>query len=236
MSSTSSATRWQAIPCGSDARIDQIAEQARQDERRRIARDLHDDVVHQLAFLMIDVDLLRQQTGACHPDMMCERLNVVLTRIKAIGSTVRNVAHRLKDSGPGDLGLALRRLCEELMALHHIDVHVTCDGLPSSVQGTLALALLRIVQEALHNVVKHSGARCATVEIVGQSDAVVLRIVDDGRGFDVEATEARGIGLANMRERLEPFNGRLSISSAPWRGTRIEVSVPMRRANVAAAA
>jgi NarL family two-component system sensor histidine kinase LiaS len=68
---------------------------------------------------------------------------------------------------------------------------------------------------------------------VGQPNAVVVRIVDDGRGFDVEAAGASGIGLANMRERLEPFNGRLSISSAPWRGTRIEVSVPMQWANVA---
>jgi two-component system sensor kinase len=167
--------------------------------------------------------------------MMRERLDVVLARVKAIGSTVRNVAHQLKDSGLGDLGLALRRLCEELTALHHIDLRFTCDGLPSSLQGTLALALFRIVQEALHNVVKHSGARRATVEIVGQPDVVVLRIVDDGRGFDVEAGDGSSIGLANMRERLEPFNGRLSISSAPWRGTRIEVSVPIRKANAAAA-
>jgi signal transduction histidine kinase len=224
MISTSSVTTWQ------------IAEQARQDERKRIARDLHDDVVHQLTFLMIDVDLLRQQTGSCHPDLMRERLDVVLERVKAIGSTVRNVAHQLKVAGPGDLGPALRRLCEELMARHDIDLHFTCDGLPSSLPSPLAVALFRIVQEALHNLVKHSGARLATVEIVGQSDAVVLRIADDGCGFDVEATDTNGIGLANMRERLEPFNGQLSISSAPWRGTRIEVVVPMRKANVAAAA
>jgi signal transduction histidine kinase len=233
MSSISSAPTWQAIPCGSEACLDDIAEQARLDERRRIARDLHDDVLQQLALLVVDLDLLREQTGAWHSDMLRERLNVVMARGNAIASTVRNVAHELKDSGLGDLGLALHRLCEEHRTLHHIDLRCICDGFLPSVQGRLALALYRIVQEALHNVLKRSGARRATVEIAGHSDAVVLRIVDDGCGFDVEATEGKGIGLANMRERLEPFNGRLSISSAPWRGTRIEVFVPIR--SVAAA-
>ena len=83
----------------------QIVERARQDERGRIARDLHDDVVHQLTFLVIDVDLLRQGTGTCHPDTMRERLEGVLARVQAIGTSVRNVAHRLKTTDVDDLEL-----------------------------------------------------------------------------------------------------------------------------------
>jgi signal transduction histidine kinase len=227
----------QSIPPGFDAPIEPIIERARQDERGRIARDLHDDVVHQLTFLVIDVDLLRQSTGTCHPDMMRERLDVVLARVQAIGTSVRNVAHRLKatDLRDLDLELAVRRLCQDVMARYEIEVRCVCDGVLASLDGGLALELHRIVQEALHNIVKHSGARRATVEIAHRSDAVVLSIVDDGCGFDVDATGSSGIGLANMRERLEPFNGLLSISSAPLRGTRIEVFVPMRGSSAAAA-
>jgi signal transduction histidine kinase len=225
----------QSIPRGFEAHVEQITERARQDERGRIARDLHDDVVHQLVFLVIDVDLLRQQTGTCHPDMMRERLDVVLARVQAIGSSVRNVAHQLKTTDLGNLELAVRRLCQDVMARCEIEVQFICDGVPASLDEALTIALYRIVQEALQNIVTHSGARCATIELAGQSDVVVLRIVDDGCGFDVDATGSSGIGLANMRERLEPFNGLLSISSAPLLGTRIEVCVPMRSTNAVAA-
>jgi signal transduction histidine kinase len=224
-----------SISRGVEVHIEQITERARQDERGRIARDLHDDVVQQLTFLVIDVDLLRQSTGMCHPDMMRERLDVVLSRVQAIGTSVRNVAHRLKTTDVSDLELAVRRLCQDVRARREIEVHCICDCVLGSIDGGLAIELYRIVQEALQNIVKHSGARRATVEIARQSDAVVLRIVDDGCGFDVDATGSSGIGLANMRERLEPFEGLLSISSAPLRGTRIEVFVPMRSATAAAA-
>jgi signal transduction histidine kinase len=215
--------------------IKQIVERARQDERRRIARDLHDDVVQQLTSLVIDLDLFREYIGPCHPDMTRERLDLVLARVQAIGTSVRNVAHRLKTTDVGDLALAVRRLCQDVRAHGKIDVQCIGDWVLPSLDEGLAIELYRIVQEALQNIVKHSGARRATVEIARQSDAMVLRIVDDGCGFDVDATGSSGIGLANMRERLEPFDGLLSISSAPLRGTRIEVFVPMRGANAAAA-
>jgi signal transduction histidine kinase len=95
----------QSIPRGFEVHIEQITERARQDERGRIGRDLHDDIVHQLALLVIDLDLLRQQTGTCHPDMIRDRLDVFLARVQAIGSSVRNVAHRLKTADVGDLEL-----------------------------------------------------------------------------------------------------------------------------------
>jgi two-component system, NarL family, sensor kinase len=235
MNSSSSGTTRQSILRAFEAQIEQIAEQARQDERRRIARDLHDDVVHQLVYLVIDLELLRQQAGTCHPDMVRERLGVVMGRVKAVGSIVRNVAHQMKGSGLGDLELAVRQLCEDVMARCDIEVHFICDRLQAPLHGALTIALYRVVQEALQNVIKHSRARRATIEIAGHSAAVVIRIVDDGCGFDVDAASSSGIGLANMRERLEPFSGMLSITSAPLRGTRIEVCVPIRSTNTAVA-
>jgi two-component system sensor histidine kinase UhpB len=235
MTSNSCITTWPRLPRGFEAQIEQIAETARQDERGRIARDLHDDAAHQLAFLLIDLDLLRQQVGTCHPEMMRERLNVVMARVKAIGASVRNVAHNIKGSSVGDLKLAVRRLCQDIEAHSDLEVQFICDHLSTSLDAALTTALYRIVQETLQNVLKHSGARRVTVELAHESDAVILRIVDDGCGFDVDATGSDGIGLANMRERLSPFNGLLSIRSAPSCGTCVEVSVPMQSTNMAAA-
>jgi signal transduction histidine kinase len=98
MTSTCSATTWPAMADDFDTPTEQIAEQAREDERRQIARDLSDDVGQQIAFLVIDLDLLRQQTAACHPDMMRQHLDEVLARVQAIGSSVRHVSQRLHAS------------------------------------------------------------------------------------------------------------------------------------------
>jgi signal transduction histidine kinase len=235
MNSSSCTTTWPPIPHGFEAQVEQIAETARQAERGRIARDLHDDVAHQLAFLLIDLDLLRQQIGTCHPEMTRERLDVLMTRVKAVGASVRNVAHDIKDSRVGDLKLAIHHLCQDMMAHADVDVQFICDDVSPSLDAALTTALYRIVQETLQNVLKHSGARHVTVEIAHELDGVILRIVDDGCGFDVDAIGSDGIGLPNMRERIEPFNGLLSISSAPSCGTRVEVCVPLLSTNVAAA-
>jgi two-component system, NarL family, sensor kinase len=235
MSLSSFGTTWQSILRAFEAQNEQIAEQARRDERRRIARDLHDDVVPQLVHLVIDLDLLRQQAGTCHPETVRERLGLVMGRVKDVGSTVRNVAHQMKPSGPGDLELAVRRLCEDTMARCDIEIQFICHRLPASLHAALTTALYRVVQEALQNVITHSRARRATIEVAGHLAAVVVRIEDDGCGFDVDAPSSNGIGLANMRERLEPFSGMLSITSAPLSGTRIEVCVPIRSTNTAVA-
>jgi signal transduction histidine kinase len=224
----------QPIAGGFDARSELIAQQAREDERRRIARDLHDDISQQFALLTIALDLLRQHPAASHPDMR-RRLDEILARAQAIGSSVRGVSHQLHGPRLGDLGAAVRGLCQEAGEHYGIDVRVLCDLIPSSVSGVLGQALFRIVQQALLNIVTHSGARHAAVEIAGRSGSVLLTIMDDGRGFDVAAPENRGMGLASMRERLEPFGGLLSIRSAPAHGTCIQISVPLWRADTAAA-
>jgi two-component system sensor histidine kinase UhpB len=235
MSSSSCTTTWPPIPHAFEAQVEQIAETARQDERGRIARDLHDDVAHQLAFLIIDLDLFRQQIGACHPETMRERLDVLMARVKAVGASVRNVAHDIKGPGVGDLKLAVRRLCQDMTAHCDLEVQFISDRLHTSLDVALTTALYRIVQEALQNVLKHSDATRVSIEIAHESEAVILRIVDDGCGFDVDATGSEGIGLANMRERLQPFNGLLSISSAPLCGTCVEICVPILSTDVAAA-
>jgi signal transduction histidine kinase len=219
---------------GFDARIELLTQQAREDERRRIARDLHDDISQQFALLTITLDLLRQHPAASNPDMR-QRLDAILERALDIGSRVRHVSHQLHASTLDDLGQAVLSFCHEISAHHDIDIRILSDAASSTLRGALALTLFRIIQEALQNVVRHSGARHVTLEIAARPDALVLRIADDGRGFDVAAQDGSGMGLMSMRERLALFDGQLSIGSSPSHGTRIEVSVPMWRAATAAA-
>jgi signal transduction histidine kinase len=234
MTSTISVTAQQPDAVDFDARAELIVEQAREDERRRIARDLHDDVTQQLTLLAIAVGVLREQTAMSDPEVS-QRLDAVLLRAQGIGASLRRVSHQLHTSSLGDLAAAVRDWCQEIAVHYDLDVRVVCESMPPSLPGALSLALFRIMQEALQNIVKHSGARHAIVEISGRPDAVFLRIVDDGRGFDVESGEGGGMGLVSMRERLEPFDGRLSINSASSHGTIVEVCVPMWRTAPAAA-
>jgi signal transduction histidine kinase len=234
MNSTFSETARQPVAGGFDARSEIIAQQAREDERRRIARDLHDDVSQQLALLTISLDLLRQHPAALNPDMR-QRLDTVLAQVQSIGSSVRHVSHQLHASALNDLGAAVQRLCHQFAAYYDINIQVISDRIPASMPNALALALYRIIQQALLNVVKHSGARHTTVEIEGRAEDVLVRIEDDGRGFDVATLKNHGLGLVSMRERVEPFDGQLSIVSTPSDGTCIEVSVPLCLAAGAAA-
>ena len=234
MTSTSINMACPASSDRSDGRTEQIVERAREEERWRIARELHDDISPQFTMLTLTVDLIREQSGACDPDMS-RRLDEVLLQAREIGRSLREVSHRLHSSTLADLGLAVRSWCQELAAHYDVLFEVVDDCILPSLRGDLALALFRIVQEALQNVLRHSGARHVTIEIAARADAVLLRIADDGCGFDVKSQDATGIGLLSMRERLEPFGGQLTITSAPSRGTRLEASVPISMTRTLAA-
>jgi signal transduction histidine kinase len=106
------------------------------------------------------------------------------------------------------------------VAFSHRDV-------PGTVDQDVALCVFRVVQEALRNAVKHSGALHLSVDLIGHDDLLQLTIVDDGRGFDVDRASRDGLGLTSMRERLESVGGSLDIDSTPGSGTRLNVRVPV---------
>jgi signal transduction histidine kinase len=118
-------------------------------------------------------------------------------------------------------------VCRDVSVQHDITVDFTHEGIPSNVAPATALCLYRILQEALHNVAKHSGASRAEVRLMRERNSIFMRIDDMGAGFDPEAVDSTGLGLVSMRERVNHVGGRLTIGSAPGAGARIGVHLPL---------
>jgi signal transduction histidine kinase len=194
-------------------------------ERQRIARELHDDVSQKLALLNNDVDQMASRFGEGE---FRERLQEISGRAGEIATDLHNLSYELHPSKLQTLGLsaALQSLCRDLSQQSGLDVAFTYDVLPQEVDPNVSLCLYRIAQEALHNVLRHSHAEAAQVRLKREGDSLALRVADAGDGFDPHA-QHNGLGLVSMSERVAFLNGQLSIDSAPGRGTRIDVRVPV---------
>ena len=205
---------------------------AYEQERARLSRELHDDIAQRIALLATELALLRRRlTGA--PEDLQEHVAKVATEAASIGEDLHRIARGLHPAGLERLGLqeSIQCLCAQLGNAHRmtIDVHV-CD-VPPALDRDAVLCLYRIGQEALHNVVKHSGASHAIVSLMTTRDEVVLRIVDRGAGFDTRAVHSKEtLGLISMRERARLVNARLLVSSTPGGGTMVETRVPVAQA------
>ena len=196
---------------------------AQEDERRRIARELHDDLNQSLALVAVELDLL----GRRLPTAEAAAARGIAGRVKELSSTVHDLSHQLHPAKLEQLGLvaAVRGLCQELASHHGLDVKFTHHNLPASIPAPVALCLYRIVQEALWNVIRHADTNDAAVELSGSSAGLRLRVSDDGAGFDPTAGRT-GIGLVGMRERLHLVGGRLVIDARTGGGTRLDVVIP----------
>lgn len=151
-------------------------------------------------------------------------------RVKLLASSVHNLSHQLHPSKLEQLGLAaaIHSLCKEMSSGHGVQIEFTLGQSPTALSEDVALCLYRIAQETLRNIIKHSGARRATVELNGSTEAAALQIVDDGAGFDPRRVDGKGgLGLVSMRERLRLVGGEITIGSRPGAGTWIDVRVPM---------
>ena len=203
--------------------------QAQETERRRIARELHDDLNQSLALIAVELDLLARDTtgpGAAHNG----RVQELSARVKELSSAVHELSHRLHPAKLEQLGLvtSVRGLCNELGHVHGLGIEFAAEQVPSSIPDDTALCLYRIAQEALRNVIKHSGARHARVELRGSSDSISLRISDDGSGFEPDSAAGKeGLGLVSMRERLRLVGGEITVDSRPSGGARIDVRTPL---------
>jgi signal transduction histidine kinase len=206
---------------------------AQDSERARIARELHDDVSQQLALLSIDIDLLRGANPSDSTGLAVQAWD----RTQTIARSVHDLAYRLYPAKLRLIGLlpALEALKPE-MGRAGIVMNVSHENVPASLPPDVTLCIFRIVQEALQNVIKYSGAREVTMSLGGTSDGLALTIADDGVGFDVGSAWGKGLGLASMSERVEAMKGTFQIRSAPGRGTRIEIGVPVADVESIAAA
>lgn len=202
-------------------------------ERRRIARELHDDINQQLSLLAISLAEIRR-----HPTdsaaAMRGSLDDVEAQARTVATSVQALSHRLHSSKLEYLGLAsaLRGFCREFSEQHHVTVEFRDESVPDDVPEEIALCLFRVTQAAVVNALKHSGATVFRVRLSSSPQAIHLCVDDDGVGFDVEKVLlGDGIGLISMRERVRFINGDIAIQSAPGGGTTIEVEAPLPEAD-----
>ena len=202
---------------------------AQEDERRRIARELHDDFNQRLALISVELEVLEQESTESGGQAV-ERLHKLATTTKQLSSDIHQLSHQLHPAKLDQLGLvaAARSYCAEISRQNEVQIAFTARDVPTTLPQPTALCLYRVIQEALRNVVKHSQAADACVELIGSGDAINLRITDSGVGFDLaQTTEHEGLGIVSMRERVRAVNGEISIHTGPGEGTRVEVSVPL---------
>ena len=204
---------------------------AQEEERARIARELHDDLSQRMAMLEIGLDQLKQRLAASSPAVK-KQVADINHIANEVSSYIHHLSHRLHPSKLHNLGLVatLHGLCKELSEQNNLKVHFTYYNIPRMMPNDVSLCLYRISQEALWNVVKHSSAREGHLELSGHADQIALCVSDAGTGFDPElAKEKPGLGLISMRERLRAVGGQLSVESRPSRGTQICARVPLSK-------
>jgi PAS domain S-box-containing protein len=206
---------------------------AQEEERSRIARELHDDFSQRLALLAVDLERLHNAPPESQEHLV-DDLASLLQRTKEISSGLHRLSHRLHPSILEHIGLvaAARSFCKEISDQHGIHIEFVHHGVPHSLPGDVALCVYRVAQEALRNVIKHSGAESARVEIIKTASELKLQISDSGTGFDPKiARTSRGLGLLSMRERLRQVDGTISFMRIEPTGTRIDVRIPVRDSN-----
>jgi signal transduction histidine kinase len=203
---------------------------AQEDERKRLARELHDETTQTITALGVRLDLAL----AAPPDVRERELREARTLAARSLDELRRLMHDLRPSVLDDLGLlpALQWYAERYFAPRGISVRFEVGPLPERLPYELETALFRAVQEALTNVSRHAGAEMVLVEIAADRGQLTISIEDDGRGFDPSSIsprpgDLRGLGLLGMRERVELFGGTVTINSTPGRGTHVSISVPV---------
>jgi signal transduction histidine kinase len=199
--------------------------ESQEEERRRLAHELHDDPLQDLTRIGRRLEALAEdRTLPAHLKRELEDLQDVARDTSA---SLREITRGLRPPSLDDLGLtaAVRQLVVQAEARDGLGISFDIRGEPRRLQPALELGLYRIVQEALHNVERHAGARLAAVVVGFESERVTLQVSDDGRGFDVEHASA-SLGLPGMSERAALLGGTLRIDSSPGAGTRVTASVP----------
>jgi len=203
--------------------------EAQEQERSRIARELHDDIGQRLSLLVVELERL-QQNSYDTPAEVCVRIDELRKQALEIVTDVQSLSHELHSSKLEYLGIvpAMRGFCKELSQQQRVEIDFQSHDVPNPVSHDISLCLFRVLQEALHNSVKHSGVHHFEARLWGASGQIHLEVRDTGSGFDSEAIkESRGLGLISMQERLRLLDGTLSIESQPKSGTTIYARVPL---------
>lgn len=196
-----------------------------EEERERIARELHDDVSQRLS--LIQILLTIQQPQELNSEIE-EKLSRALSELETLNADVRQISHKLHPAILKDLGLptALRELVDEFESREGMPATFITQSLPERWSEAAATTLYRITQEALRNVAKHAGRTHVKVQLQGTGDALELKVMDFGRGFAQDEFQSHGLGLISMQERARIAGGSFDIESALGRGTTVTVCLP----------
>ena len=199
---------------------------AQDTERRTISRELHDQVGQTLNALLVDAANLARRLPADDETSQCY-LNNIRSFADSSVNSIRDIALLLRPSMLDDLGLipALEWQARETSRRTGIDIRVAAENVDDSLPDAIRTCVYRVVQEALQNVSRHSGAAHVKINVRQPNGAVSLTIEDDGAGFDPRHT--RGMGLLGMEERVKQLGGKLEVQSQPGKGTTLRVSLPV---------
>ena len=212
--------------------------EAQEEERRRISRELHDDIGQRVALLACELDM-KEPSGGGSSKPGRDRFSNVRAQLDTIATDIHKLSHELHSASLQCSGLrmALMGLCAKYRSNHHLQIDLQVDQPELKLPNEVALCLFRVAQEALANALKHAHADRIVLRLSQDDEKVHLSVKDFGLGFDPTA-QSGGIGLTTMRERLRLCGGRLSVTSSPQTGTEVlaEVPAPVRVAATAAAA
>lgn len=203
---------------------------AQEEERRRIARELHDDLNQRMALLSIELEQLGQKIPERQSELR-KSVGELRTKAREISVEIHRLSHQLHPSKLDHLGLAtaLKSFCDEINSSQGLEIEFFQRGFPATLPKDVTLCVFRIAQESLRNIVKHSGAQEALVILEKTDSEISLCVSDDGCGFDTNSDKMKsGLGFVSMRERLRLVGGEIAIHSQPSWGTQIDVSVSLK--------
>jgi PAS domain S-box-containing protein len=213
--------------------------EAHEEERTRIARELHDDINQRIALLAVNLARMKRDLPASM-DNGNRAVTEACESVREIGSDIQALSHRLHSSKLEYMGLkvAATGFCNELSVQHKVKVDFHSEDIPKTLHKEISICLFRVLQEALQNAVKHSGAKHFEVSLKGAGNEIELSVHDSGIGFDPEeAMSGHGLGLTSMKERLKLVDGQLSIDSRNRGiGTTIRARVPLSPGTMASVA
>jgi PAS domain S-box-containing protein len=196
------------------------------EERRVIARDLHDDCCQQLALLVMTAKSIERDT----PEPISRRIHAMGIQIKQVLDTVRHIAYGLHPAIWETAGIeeAARNYFQDFTSVTELPVQFNAVDIPNCLPRPIATCLFRTLQETLHNIVKYAQASQITVHLEKIGDSIRLSVTDNGRGMDTHsAASPRGLGMISMRERVRLLNGKFDMQSQAGVGTTIQVSLPL---------
>ena len=208
---------------------------ASEEERKHLARELHDDMGQRLSLLAVNLDILRN-SPASEDSSVREKLDDPLEELKELTTDVHNLSHWLHSSKLQHLGLPaeLKEVCRQMGRQHHLEIELKASEVLSSLPEDVSLCFYRVAQEALNNAVKHSHSKRIELHLDNGHGRVRLQVKDFGVGFDPRA-RVDGLGLATMQERLRMLGGTLSIRSMAGSGTELIAEAKTQSARVVAA-